>query len=263
MQATDQLPILNVYKLPDFPKHLNIHEKEAFTSETWSNLFARAVANHVPNYAIAVVPLSLGKTQRYNIYDALALRNFILECKQKGQTPLDPLTRSEICRDKIKFMAVKCFDLDPNGWEIRVVPLHGQEFKPFFPTVQNICKNVRNQMGKLQNFDKKVADRNEQPLWDSITATWRRLYPSNEPVEKAVAPTLQKLVKYALDGVNPHNIEHLTMHRVQSIVSNAWDKLIDVRKAKIWKFCSDWHEKQAPENATSPAKAPTRKAHLI
>lgn len=252
MQPVDQLPILNVYNLPNFPKHLNINENETFTSETWGKLFDRAVANHVPNYAIAIVPLKQGEKEWYNIYDALAFRNFILDLKEKQQTLSDPLTRAEICIEKVKFMAVKCFDLDPKSRQILQVPLQGQEFKPFYPSVQNVSQNIRKEMNKLRAYDEKVAGRKEQTFWDSITATWNRLYPPNKPVETAVVPTLKKILQYALDGVNPHNTEHLTMHRIQDIVSNAWDKLIDIRKAKVWKFCSEWHEKQAPENAVKP-----------
>lgn len=237
MQAPISLiPIRNYYRLPNFPKYLNFNETEAFTSETWKTLFDNAVKNHVPYYVIAIAQLpkkSPNEKQRYKIYDAVTLHNYIVE--KKGQPFCDLETREPVTLNEIHYLAVQCFKLAPH--DVKSVPLERQVFYPLFPRYNAEIDYVK-QAYRAHQTDWKNLDLEEQDYHRAQAAALRAIYPTFASIEDKVTAAVNKIHDYLLDSVNYHSENREAVGQIQFIVANQWSKLLDEAQARIWAWCS-------------------------
>lgn len=236
MQATDFIPIRNPSRLPNFPESLDLRESEAFTQQTWKELFQNAVKHHVPCYVIGIVPLpqrSPNEKQRYKIYDGIILNNYVLE--RRGMPVLDLETREEIPIGKIHYLAVMCFKLDPH--EVKPAPLYGQAFNSLFPNLQSEITYVK-QTYLAQHKSWRGLTGEEQDYRRAQAASLREIYPCFDIIDGKVTDAVAKINDYLLDSANFHSSNHEAIGQIQFIVANQWEKLLDEAQARIWNWCS-------------------------
>lgn len=245
MQAPDYLvPIRNPSRLPHFPHHLNLNEKESFSYHTWRELFAKAVENHVPIYVIAIVQLPKRNPNDkpcYKIYDGVTLRNYV---REKSEPVLDPLTgekkvlplrdlqtQEEIRVDQIYYMAVRCFKMHPHG--IKQAPLDGQTFTPLFPCVETKVAYIKQRMIPVNCWSD-----DEQECHTALTNKLRKIYPHPNTIPNKVAEAVEDINLYIMDSANFYSEDRIAVGKSQLRVAIQWRNLLDEHQAQIWAWCS-------------------------
>lgn len=234
-----QIPIANPDQLPNFPTILDFTENEAFTSESWHELFERAVAR-VPKYPIAIVQLpvkSAQDTRRYKIYDGLAFRNYLITCQKKNQEPLDLTTREKIPKENVFYFAINCFD---NYRSSR--SMIGQTFTPLFPAEKSLSQRLQRALNDFRSI--RRSDRSETRYYDTLKSIVDNIYPQNASHAGVIKEQLSLIHKFTLDGLNFHSDEHHAVGQSQRIIARAWNTLLDPAEADIWMRCSNQNLKR-------------------
>lgn len=253
MQASNGLiSIKNPYNLPDFPSHLNPNETEAFTCDTFRELFAKAQSQPVPAYAIAIIQLpklSPDSPMRYKIYDGLAFRNYQIKCEETRRPLRDLQTQEPIQTNAIRYFAVNCFERI--GGEIKKVGLQGQTFKRLFPDSRAECPRIERILRQIWRTDRHylhTIDKEEMDYQIAQRQQIEDLYPSSQPAKPTIEAKVKIICDCILSGVQPHTKDHETLSQIQLFVALQWRELFIESKAAIWKWCSEQNKARAVED---------------